>query len=224
MKNYVIPLAVMAYEEEEGALPLVDHELDEPGMRDYVNSLILAEMEAMALEGLDEAAYASRLPRLPGSLLSATIELELAAAAPTSHAPTPPALASYFGCSVGPFQAPPPIPGPGSIAPDVQTTATRGIGVALEAQGVLSLNVELASRYGVEAWRAAVGDSSTMTLHLRREEDSLAAEVQAVNARRMAAQEASAVRLTSLKRRLEEVQASNFALAVALGAKASRQD
>lgn len=60
------PMDVTQAPPSDGALPLLDTQLDEPGMREHVNSLILAEMEAMAASGAaDEASYLSRLPPLP---------------------------------------------------------------------------------------------------------------------------------------------------------------
>ena len=74
----------------EGALPLLDTEIDEPGMRDYVNGLLLAEMEAMAGEGAaDEAAFLARLPPAPPPRASPQLAADLARA---SRGERPPPL------------------------------------------------------------------------------------------------------------------------------------
>ena len=193
----------------EGALPLLDHELEEPGMRDYINGLVLAEMDAMAAEGSDELHYASRLPPLPPSHLSAAqlAELDRVAAAAAAAAPGPSGAAAR---AASPPPPPPPPPGAGARA---WRAAADAAAIALERQGLAALNSELAARYGSEAWRVAAGDSAALVARVRSDVGALAARVAAVNAARAAAQEVAVGRIAALRKRAREQQGANLALA-----------
>jgi hypothetical protein len=198
----------------EGALPLLDHELEEPGMRDYINGLVLAEMDAMAAEGADELFYAARLPPLPPSRLSAAQLAELERVAAALPAP-PPAAAG------APSPPPPPPPPPDAPARAWRASADAAA-IALERQGLAALNGELAARYGGEAWRAAAEDSAALLARVRSDVGALAARVAAVNAARTGAQEAAVGRLAALRKRAREQQGANLALAGALADAGSR--
>ncbi len=161
----------------------------------------------MAAEGSDEAAYAARLPPLPPSHLSPAQLAELERVA--SSGPLRPVACASSGAQGAP---PPPLP-PASADPRAWRACADAAATAVESQGLHALNVELAARYGVEAWRTAVGDSASLVAHVRRGVEGLAADVAAVNAGRAAAQESSVARIAALRKRARDQQADNLALA-----------
>jgi hypothetical protein len=193
----------------EGALALLDTQLDEPGMREHVNSLILAEMEAMAACGAaDEASYLSRLPPLPPPAASPLLAAEFSRA---SRGERPPPLpASQYSL--------PPVPsGAAAEDPAAWEAAARGARLALEAQALHALNLELAARYGGEAWRAAVTHASALAAAARREVAALAGAAGEANAARAAAQEDAGARLGALAKRARLCDDTILQLGVALG-------
>ena len=194
----------------EGALPLLDTEIDEPGMRDYVNGLLLAEMEAMAGEGAaDEAAFLARLPPAPPPRASPQLAADLARA---SRGERPPPL------SVSRYALPAVPSGAAAEDPAAWEAAARGARLALEAQALYALNLDLGARFGGEAWRAAVAHSSGLVASARRGAAALAAEAAAANAARAAAQEDAGARLGSLAKRARQCDATILQLGVGLGA------
>ena len=195
----------------EGYVPRLDTELDEPGMREYVDSLILSEMEVMASEGMDEAYFISRLPSLPSSLLSPVLLMELEEVARRGLRPA-------TSHQARPLPPPPPPPsGPNPVDPSVWRRLAERAGVSLEYQTVHALNLELASRYAVDTWRSAVTDSRALAERLKKAEVDVSTEIAAVNSERSSVQEGAAVRLSSMGKRLREAQLSNTALAAAVG-------
>jgi hypothetical protein len=194
----------------EGALPLLDTQLDEPGMRDHVNQQLLAEMEAMAAEGAaDEASFLARLPPLPPAPASPLLAAELSRVA-RGERPAPLPTAHY---------ALPPVPaGAAAEDPAAWEAAARGARLALEAQSLHALNLELASRYGGDCWRAAVAHASALVASARRDAASLAAAAAAANAARAAAQEDAGARLGALAKRARQCDETILQLGVGLGA------
>ena len=68
----------------------------------------------------------------------------------------------------------------------------------MEAQSLRALNLELMAKYGVESWKAAVGDLTALAGAGRARGAALDAASSAVNAARQAPQEAAAPRLKAL--------------------------
>ena len=81
--------------------------------------------------------------------------------------------------------------------------------VAVEAQEVRVINLELAQRFGSDAWKAHVAQLDAVQAAARARVAALSAQVEAVNAARKAAQEPAGARLKSLARRWEETAETN---------------
>ena len=196
---------------DEGYIPRLDTELDEPGMREYVDTLVLAEMEIMASEGMDESFYLSKLPLLPVPILSPVLLAELEAVACRRSRPAAPHLEK-------PIPPPPPPPiGTNPLDPSVWRRLAERAEVSLEYQSLYALNLEIASLHAVDTWKNAVGDTRALVERLRGDALTASSNVDAINVERAVAQEAVVVRLEGLRKRLREVQGSNTALARAVG-------
>ena len=201
----------------EGCLPLYDTELDEPGMRDYINTLLLEEMEVMAGEGQDERAYLCRLATLPPSLLSPLLLAEIESVVAAGRGVS----GGVGGVGSGSQLAPPPAPPAGAAGAPLDPALWRSLAeraeVSLEHQALLAGNLELASRFAVDTWKAAVSDSQALVARLKGQVQALEGEAEAVNAGRTLAQEGAVKRLGALGKRLREVTEGTQGLAEVVG-------
>lgn len=95
-------------------------------------------------------------------------------------------------------------------------SAANGARAALEAQALRGLNVELAARFGVEAWKGHVGELDALAAGVRARAGRGAAAVDALNAARQEAQASVGPRLKTLARRWEEASRGNASAELAL--------
>jgi hypothetical protein len=89
--------------------------------------------------------------------------------------------------------------------------------VALEAQALRAVNLELAARYGAEAWKGGVAQLDAVAAAGRSRLAAATARVEDVNASRKAAQEPHGARLRALGRRWRETVETNGQIAGVLG-------
>lgn len=82
--------------------------------------------------------------------------------------------------------------------------------VALEAQTLRALNLELMSKYGTDSWKLAVAESDRLAGQARSQVASLSSSADAVNTARKAAQEPQAARLKTLARKYAASVDANF--------------
>jgi len=194
-------------------------------MRDYINTLLLEEMEVMASEGQDERAYLGRLATLPPSLLSPLLLAEIESVVAAGRGKDGGGV-SGSGNQLVPPPAPPAASGASGSAAPLDPTLWRSLAeraeVSLEHQTLLAGNLELASRYAVDAWRAAVGDSQALVARLKSQVQALEGEAEAVNAGRTLAQEGAVKRIGSLGKRLREVTEGTLGLAEVVGRERGR--
>ncbi len=191
-------------------------------MREAVNALILQEMEAMAAEGsATESSYLDSLPPLPAcELLSADLAArggQEAVAAAVAAA----AAAAAAGSSRQPvvhYTAPAAPAGGAAAGPAAWEAACSSAEAAQEALGLRSVCLELASKYGAEAWKAAVAGGSAEAAAAARAAAALRSEADSVNAGRAALLEPHAARLRVLGKRYREALEGNVGLAGALAA------
>lgn len=217
------------------ALPYADSELDEPGMRELVNSLILEEMSrypgAWREQGpscgqsgavlhprrFTSAApdYSAEMPPLPAGPdgtfetvpASTAVRAELERIA--SGAP------STVSTDAARFDFPATPAGAAAEDPAAWDTAVARARVALEAQALAAINAELAAKYSVDAWKSHVAQLDSLQSVARARVQALQAQVTATNAARKAAQEGHSVRLRALTKRAADTAGNNFATAVA---------
>lgn len=91
--------------------------------------------------------------------------------------------------------------------------------MALEEQQLRAINIELAGRYGVEAWRQHADEVAALAAAARARVASIAAQVDAVNAARQAAQvgpSGAGPRIKTLARRWAETAAANASAELAV--------
>lgn len=102
---------------------------------------------------------------------------------------------------------PPPPPEGAAAGLSAWQDAVSRASAAAEAQAVQSLNLELASRFGVAAWKAhasADGDLDRVLAGLKASSAALRARIDQLNAARAAAAESQAQRLRSLVGKRQE--------------------
>jgi hypothetical protein len=194
----------------EGCLTLLDDTLDAPGMREVVNALLMAEMEAMAARGeADEASFVARLPPLPPLSSSALVSSELQRVARGERL----SVISAVG-----YALPPPPSGAAADDPAAWEAAARGARLAYEAQGFHALNLEMAARFGSDAWHAAVMQAASITSATRGEVAALTAALTETTAARRAVQLDAGARLGEIAKRARQCDDTIIQLGVGLGA------
>jgi hypothetical protein len=190
-------------------------------MRSAVNEMILEEMARMDAEGrraddylsLSSSSSSSSVPPGPDDptvrVASARVHAELDRLARGEGRPAGEGVQQAGGSAAG--SSAPAAPAAGAAAdPEAWDGAVRRAQAALEAQALRALNLELMAKYGVDAWRAHVGDADRLVASARARVLALQGEADAVNAARRATQEPQAGRLKTLARRYTDGVASNF--------------
>lgn len=113
------------------------------------------------------------------------------------------------------FDFPPTPSGQAAEDPVTWDMALARARVAVEAQALATLNVELGGRYAVDAWKTHVTQLGGLQTVARARVAELTTQITATNAARKASQEGAAARLRALTKRAAETAGNNFAAALA---------
>ena len=160
--------------------------------RAQVEALIMEEMGRMGAESAGR--YQAELPPLPPRAA--------AALADTSNLPSAGAHASSARAGAASLEAPPTPPASGDAASALEWELSRArAAVAAEAQLARALNVDLSTRYGVEAWQAHLAGLATLEAAARDRVAALRKAAESTAAGRRAAQERVRARLEGLGKR-----------------------
>lgn len=241
------------------SLPYVDTELDEPGMREIVNQLILEEMGSYP--GPPDG-YASEMRPLPAIMNSSrSPAVQVSGDHPAGKACTPfrlivvyaatrlrarwhaclmliPQLLSYLlsqaelkrlasdqtsvtkprigGPSFAAFPAAP--SGEDATDPAAWRAALDRARVSVEDQMARSINVELGSRYAVDAWKGHVADMDGLAKAAQARVTTIASQIDSINSARQASQgpAGGGPRVKTLARRWAETAAGNASAELAV--------
>jgi hypothetical protein len=189
------------------ALPC-DAELDAPGMRDAVNALILEEMGAMAAAGVaDASAYLSRAPPVPPVRRNAL--LNEAGGAGAGAGASAPLDFSRYGAPTEPA-------GAAASDPAAWEAAAARAALAVEALEARSVALELAAKYGVDVWRAAVRDAAALAVNAKTAAAKAAARNAELDVARADSVRAAAPRLATFAKRVRDAEVGGTPLAEAI--------
>ena len=192
-------------------------QIDAPGMRDAVDALILAEMGSFV-----PPDYLADLPPPPPVPSSALLAAEVARIADSGGNRASAASAAAMAAVAAFERVPPPPPPPAgdggateaSTAAAWESAAAR-LAVAHEATVLRAINVELMTRYGVEAWKVHVAGLEGMHAATKARVATLAARIEAVNGARKARQEKFSGRLAGSVRKWREAVDTNLQVELA---------
>lgn len=193
------------------SLPAIDGQLDEAGMRERVDELIIEEMKRMAgEERITAQSYLSgtRLHHfidLATDSASALVRAELQRMVRGEPAESRVSPAAYSILT----------PPGDSAGPGEWESAVRRAEIALEAQTLRTINTELAAKYGVDTWRVGAANVEQALVSARTRAAALAQDAARLDAARSSAQAPHAARLTNLAKRYAEAVESNFATELA---------
>jgi hypothetical protein len=152
--------AILAHSRRDGAMTLPSLQLDEPGMRELVNSLILEEMARYPAPD-----YVGEMPPLPcgpdGTFASvpASSAVKADLEAISSGAMRTPFDAHHFDFPTTPDA---------DADITVWEAALARAKVAVEAQLLASINLELFNKYAVDAWKTHVGQLDSIHVRVER--------------------------------------------------------
>jgi pre-mRNA-splicing factor SPF27 len=181
-------------------------QINEPGMRDVVNGLILEEMSRF-----EPPDYLSNTP-LGAAISSATEVRSELIRAELERISRGEAMQKLDVSGYDRISAP---SGSAAEDPEAWTSAVRRAEVAAEALSLRAINVELMSKYGPDAWKAHVSDVEKLSNAARSRADAAAASCAVVNEERRVAQEPYARRLQTLTRKWATAVDSNFQIELA---------
>jgi hypothetical protein len=181
-------------------------------MRTAVDALILQEMARMEGEGgfrvADYIAPATGLQGAPDlASASALVRAEMGRLARGEGA-GPRLDVSRYSSVTAPS---------GAAAGDVGAweASVSAASLALEAQALRGINLELMAAYGEALWKAGAGEVDAQLAAQRRHVAALTAAAEGVNGARKAPAEAAAGRLKALARKYEESVGMNLATELA---------
>lgn len=193
------------------SLSSTDSHLNEPGMRDAVDSLILAEMTRMQTDGAFDANNLSAM-YLDGSahllpsarFASELVEAELRLMQQGQRTQPQMNLTAYDQ-----------VPEPSSNLVEDLQQAVRRAETALEAQMSRTINTELSSKYGTDQWKMANSHIEGILQAARTKVSHLTAQGASIEASREGVQLPHSQRLVTLGKRYAEVVQNNFATELA---------
>lgn len=175
-------------------------------MRDRVNNLILEEMGRFQppdyFEGTALGSALTAAATVSSDLIRAELEM---LAKGESH---PRIDVSRYESASAPT-------GAAAEDPAEWESAVRRAQVAAEALSLRSVNLELMSKYGVDAWKAHVSDMEKLSTAGRANADAAASACGVVNEQRRATVEPHAQRLHGLQRKWAQAVDSNFQIQLA---------
>ncbi|KAJ1632264.1 Pre-mRNA-splicing factor SPF27 [Pavlovales sp. CCMP2436] len=193
----------MARSTAGSALPYVDTELDRPGMREHVRSLIEAEMKSFR----PSRDYVAHIPA-PELALEGTQLLQSELMRLAEGQPMPPLDMSRLQMDA---------PGQGrQNDPVAWLQAVHNAESQLEQQTNRLDNLELMQQYGAAAWRAHLAQLEGMAGQLDKEHDQVKARIEAVNKKRKYEQLEAAKKLRSFENDWLEAVQKNRAIEAAI--------
>lgn len=180
------------------ALPSLVQIDQDAAVRDAVDKLILDEMATF-----EPPDYLADMPVVVGTHLlpGAAAEMERIGRGEPA-APRLSATATFTTVA----------PPTGAAASDVEAweRSVARAQVAVEAQTLRSINVELMGKYGVEAWKAHCEGLDRLLAVSKSRVTALQAKSQQLNAARKGKQDPAGARLKALQRKWEETMDSNL--------------
>lgn len=178
-------------------------QIEDPAMRERVDQLILEEMG-----NFNPPDYLADFPLPSTTPFSEAVSSELERLAAGGPLPPRPNLYAIFDMVAPPADA-------DADTLDAWERSLARAKVAVEAQGMRAINVELMTRYGVDAWKAHVDGVDKMHASMKAHVASLQSKIDAVNAVRRSRQEPAAGKLKSLVRKWHETLDSNLQVELA---------
>lgn len=183
------------------ALPYIDTEIDEPGMRDRVSALVQAEMDTMHAEK-DSRDYLSHLSPVPSLNFDGTVFLKREMERVRKRVPMKPLEKERYQLN------PPLASRVGDV--DAWVSALNNARAQLEHQQGRILNLELMQKYGPNAWRVHAKQVEGLQRHLEFQRDKVRAQIEEVNRKRKVEQLSQQPSLLKEKRKWGETVSNNF--------------
>jgi hypothetical protein len=177
----------------------------QPSLRAQVDALILEEMTRMDVpDYLGQSHLRNPAVGSRSALVAAELaRLEKGDASPSS------------GVDASRYEMPQAPTGAAAEDPLAWEEAIKKAEIALEAQTLRAINLELASKYGVDAWKAAAEDADRLASGFKARVADLAHRADTLNAQRKAEQERHGPKLKALARRYDELVSASFATELA---------